>query len=236
MDRFATATNKTLSDGVEVLTTNLEWMQQSSENGTLKRFLDCYTPGLLRYSGSGGGAPFAIVADVGGTSVSIGIGTAYDENGERIEVSATDALVAYSSTNNISTSSNGLGGTVLTPQSSGTTNIAIPEGTTYFGIKYLFSCDTTAYSLHPVTSERLYYKWKDGYTIVSQTSGSTFTDTSVTYIGSATRTGTTITVTAATGPYFGFSNEVNTSVVFDNVIVTSSDPSSPVVGSIWLIE
>lgn len=208
MKKFCTGTNGVVSDATLVRTDNLNWMQDSKEQAIKERLTDCFTAGILQQQS---GVPFAMT-DNGDGTISIGTGVGYSTLGERILVATADTTTAYSASNPTATSSDGIGGTVVTPYSSGCSHVPITNDSIpyYIGIKYLFTCDnslgTTNYSVHPITLKRMYYKWTDGYDIEIATNPALLTGL---YIGSATRTGTLITIDMSGKSYFSIYGGVN---------------------------
>ncbi len=154
-------------DGQEVLTTNIEWMQDCVEDSIQNRFIDYFTEGVVPAST---GTAFAFT-DNGDGTFSIGDGVAYDEDGNRIAILSTDTT-DYDSTLPDETTPDNLDGDASTPKSTGCKNIPIADGSTkYIGIKYLLICDSntptapTNYIIHSKSNKRLFYKWDDGYEI-----------------------------------------------------------------------
>ncbi len=142
-------------DGQEVLTDNLNDEQTAKELEIKDRQTSYFTDGiLLSIPGLTAGTvlSFIVTASATAGAVNVNRGKGYVD-GELIDIS--DANVVYNSTNPATTTSDGIGGYTLTPQSTGSKAIPIPINTTRFvGIKYLLTCDVTKFSYHPYTSKK----------------------------------------------------------------------------------
>ncbi len=196
-------------DGQEVLKDNLEWIQCAKEEAIVERITDCFTDGIV---GQAAGTPFNITDNGDGTfTVGTGVGF-YD--GERIEIS--DATVTYDASAPYDTTADGIGGTVLTPKSTGSANIPIDDGALkYIGISALLYCDNENidgslknYSLHPYTKKRIFYTWKDGYTLEVVDNRSLLSAGAL-YLGSVARSGLVITPDLSDRQSFSIRSEVN---------------------------
>lgn len=98
------------------------------------------------------------------TSVTVQTGIAYNSNGERIHIA--DASIVYDAAQTTATSSNAIGGLVVTPQSTGSKDIPLTSGVVnLLYIRYLTTTDTAIFSIHKVTKEKLFTKFDDGYDI-----------------------------------------------------------------------
>lgn len=166
MKKFCNNTSETINSGVEVLSSDLDYIQSTKEDAIRERHADMFNDGILYTSSP---IPF-VITDNGDGTFSIGQGVGYKTDSisgdcERITILSGDTTT-YSVGNPTTTTSDGIGGTTVTPISSGCKNIPIPINTTYVvGIKYLLTCDPTVYSLHPITLKRQFRKWDDGYEI-----------------------------------------------------------------------
>lgn len=138
----------------------------------LSRFVDVYRPGVVE------GLLQMFVLTAGGNStatspsVTVGTGVAYNINGERILIS--NATVPYNSANPSTTTPDGIGGSTATPQSTGSANVPLPiNANTFVWIDYLLTIDPASFTLHKVTSQKLFYKNLDGYKVGLSTSAIT---------------------------------------------------------------
>lgn len=216
MKKFSTSTDGSIANGCAVLTNNLQDMQDGAEEGVQDIIVDFFNDGIVYTSSP---IPFTITDNNDGT-FSIGEGIGY-KNGDKIEIASGDTT-AYSSTNPTTTSTDGIGGTVLTPLNSGCISIPIATSTTYYvGIKYLQNCDTSLYSLRPITRKREYYRREDGYEIELKNNVSLITGL---VIGTVTRgSGTALTIDYNGRTYLSLKTEVNrlATDVVDNSISTA---------------
>ena len=238
MKRFQTDISGIINSGVEVLTNNLETMQNGPEDEIMNRFTDAFTPGILSQSS---GTPF-ILTDTGLGNITVGSGVGYKTDSvsgktERIAILTTDTT-AYDATLPAQQTSDGIGGYVDTPKSSGCVGLPITDDsiTYYIGIKYLRICDSntplspTNYSLHPVTNKREFYLWKDGYEIEIQTNSTLIEGL---LLGNVNRTGSVITVNMSGREYCALKPQVNllaNTNIADGVITTPKLANSAVTG------
>lgn len=144
----------------------------STEDAILSRFSDVYQPGAV----AGLLSEFSFIAGTNSInsnpSITVGTGVAYNSDGESILIS--DATIPYNSANPTTTTGDGLGGSTLTPQSTGSLNIPLTTNTTnYIWIDYLQTTDPALFTLHKVTKQKLFYAQQDGYQVGANTSSST---------------------------------------------------------------
>jgi len=147
-----------------VLRDDLVLAQSSKEEAISERLLDTFGYGIVGSSQLLAElTPFAITVVTLPYSVNIGTGVAYDPTGERILI---DSTLIYNSALPATTTDNGIGGTTLTPQSSGSISVPLTSGkVNYIYVSYLQVVDPTDFSLKETTNERLFTKGKDGYKI-----------------------------------------------------------------------
>src|SRR6185437_16035521 len=83
---------------------------------------------------------------------------------------ASSDISLYNAANPTTTTNDGLGNFLLTPQSSGVVNIPLTQfSQNYLWIDYLATIDTTAYTLNQETNAKIFYKQTDGYLITITT-------------------------------------------------------------------
>ena len=143
----------------------LDWFQTGKEETDKDRRLDYSDYGILKSALD----EFEIVVGDNNNppvthSINVKSGIAYDNVGERIEI--TSPIQPYDPSAPFSTSPDGKGGTVLTPQSTGSQNIVLtPNVMNYIWIDYLATRDTVEFTLQKVTNKKQYYKQTDGFQI-----------------------------------------------------------------------
>ena len=153
-----------------VTTNDLARAQSTKEGAIVERLTDTFNYGIILGSQFLSETLPFLITNVGGV-ISIGTGVAYDKNGERIVLPATNWPIAYSLSNVTYTSDNGIGGTTITPQSTGSGTITPPISAlvspqaNFYYISYLKVTDPTVFTLQKVTNERLFVSGTDGYRI-----------------------------------------------------------------------
>jgi len=143
-----------------VLTNDLTWASESKEEAIKERTIDFFQSGVIKnYLNE---FVFGVNSE-DPTSLDVKTGVAYNKDGERIII---DTLIQYNPDAPNTYSPDGLGGFVLTPQSTGSLKIPITANKyTYIFISYLETTDPSVYVLQYETSKRLYTKHLDGYII-----------------------------------------------------------------------
>lgn len=156
--------NTNFQSGMKVIKQVLTNEVNAIDNSIADRQTDISFPGILLDVLDS----FNIVPGTNSTatlpSVTVQTGIAYNANGERIIIS--NATVPYNSANPATTTPDGVGGNTSTPISTGSLNIALPVNTTrYLFIDYLQTTDPSAFTIHKVTGQKLFYSQTDGYKI-----------------------------------------------------------------------
>lgn len=148
-----------------VLKHNLNQAQTSKEEAVKERLTDTLSPGIVRDSQLFAETiPFEITVNTIPYSADIATGVAYDPTGERILVD--NAAVTFDAAAPTSTTDNGIGGTTVTPQSTGSLAVPLTAGlVNYIFITYLQTTDADTFSLSNTTHERLFTTGLDGYKI-----------------------------------------------------------------------
>lgn len=141
-----------------------DFLQTSGQNKTANLITDTFQSGID--NATSGGEGFTLVPGTSPLSVTVeGQGIAYDPSSNRIFISSSDTTV-YNSTNPTTTTNDGLGTFILTPQSSGVVNIPLtPSVLNYLWIDYLVTTDTSVFTLNEITNAKIFYKLTDGYNI-----------------------------------------------------------------------
>ena len=167
-----------------IFSTVFNWLQTSSQGKTGTLIMDTFQAGIDNATLSGEG--FTLVPGTSPLSVTVnGQGIAYDINSNRIFISSTDTTL-YNASNTTTTTPDGIGGNVLTPQSTGCVNIPLtPSVLNYLWIDYLVTTDTSAYTLNEITQAKIFFKLTDGYNI-SVTTVNTPPDSSSIFLGTVT--------------------------------------------------
>jgi len=157
-----------------ILVSDLELAQSSKESAIEQRQRDLLDPGVIIGSQLLGEVSAMQVTNSADGVTSVGLfitvntGVAVSPIAERIII---PSLITYNVANPIAVSDNGIGGTVLTPQSSGSLNVpvmdrSIPGGTiNCIWVGYLETTDTTVFTISEGNNSRLFVKHDDGYTI-----------------------------------------------------------------------
>lgn len=174
---------------------DFDYEKYSLQDSLSLRITDLYSPGVLRGSQElSEPFPFQITAGVGlsigiGTGVAISSGTVDSSDstqpgGERIHIPASDVVTGQNwrravnggpgtgtGTGPFHESPSGLGGWVPTPQSTLTRLIPLADNSlNYVWIGYLHAIDPSVFSLHKITSGKIYPHGLDGYDIQVTTS------------------------------------------------------------------
>lgn len=150
--------------GQPVLRDDLLRAQTTKEEAINERLLDTLGVGIVNGSQFlAETIPFEMSVNITPYTVDIGTGIAYSSTGERIVL---DSLAAYDAAAPTATTDNGIGGTSLTPQSTGSTSVPLSAGlVNYVFITYLQTTDTSVFTLQEDTNERLFTSGTDGYKI-----------------------------------------------------------------------
>jgi len=152
-----------------VLVSDLNRAQSTKEDAITSRMGDEFYAGVVPDSQMlAESVPFLITV-VTSTTINVGTGVAYDVNGQRIVIPGP-ALVTYNGANPTTQTDNGIGGTTLTPISTGSLTIPIPLSTIcYVYITYINAIDPTIFTISEYNNSRLFISGTDGYRIDIQT-------------------------------------------------------------------
>lgn len=165
-------------NGQIVLTDDLNRAQSAKDDSIRDRRSDALSSGVLVDVLS----EFAITKSLAyANRIDVAHGTAYDGDGERIVIADT---IAYDATRPNTTSTDGLGGFVLTRQSTGSIAVILtdtPNAHKYVFIKYLKTTDTTVVSGTDTPAQIIYPKFDDGYEVVVFSSATALTTISAIY-------------------------------------------------------
>lgn len=142
----------------------LDWLQSSGQGKTANLVTDTFQPGID--NATSGGEGFTLVPGTNPLSVTVeGQGIAYDPVSNRIFISSSDVTL-YNATNPTTTTNDGTGTFVLTPQSTGCVNVPLTGSTiNYLWIDYLATTNVSAFTLNKITQAKIFYKSTDGYNI-----------------------------------------------------------------------
>ena len=151
-----------------VFSDDLERAQSSKEDAIKNRLLDIFSKGTLDDSQLLGESVALSIVDSGSGKITVNSGVGISPAGERIIISS---VTAFNASNSLTTTDNGIGGTTLTPQSTGSSGIQLVNGTNYIWLGYLQTIDTTVYTLQKFTKERLFVKADDGFEIQTNLTG-----------------------------------------------------------------
>jgi len=148
-----------------VLVSDLDRAQFTKEQAITLRLGDEFNYGVVPDSWSlAEGAPFLITV-LSSTSINVGTGIAYDSNGQRIAIDGP-SLITYNLANATTQTDNGIGGTTLTPISTGSAGITITASApNYIYITYLNTTDPTIFTISEYNNSRLFVSGTDGYRI-----------------------------------------------------------------------
>ena len=154
-----------------ILTDDLIYAQSSKEDAIKERYLDSFSKGIISDSQlMGEPKPFDVTVDINNITITVGTGSAMSPTGERIAI--TDSSLVYNEGNTASTSPDGLGGFVSTPQSTGSkgvtlSNNLVANSTYTLWLGYLKTIDTSVTRLkYPGNDQILYVKATDGYELL----------------------------------------------------------------------
>ena len=161
--------NVIFSSAQRVIRQTLDWLQTSSQTKTGNFITDSFQTGIIPLELG----EFSVVPGSNNTSltptVTIGSGVAYGPDSNRIIVASGD-VTPYNSSAPSTTTNDGLGNFLLTPQSTGVVNIPVTQSSqNYVWIQYLATIDTSAYTLNKETNAKQFYKQTDGYQITVTT-------------------------------------------------------------------
>lgn len=147
-----------------VLRDDLALAQSSKEDAITDRQRDTFVYGIVSDSQFLAELiPFEITVNALPYSVDIGTGVAYSPAGERVVVSS---LLTYDSLLPTTITDNGISGTTLTPQSSGSITVPLVSGqVNYIYVSYLQTIGPTNFSLQDGTNKRLFTEGDDGYVV-----------------------------------------------------------------------
>lgn len=152
-----------------VLKDDLERAQGTKEAAITERFLDLLSPGVVRGTQKLGESIALLISQgpTAGLYITVNTGIAYSPAGERIII---DTLSTYNSSAPTTTTDNGIGGTTLTPQTTGSQNIPVTNNTVnYVWLGYLQTTDPSVFTLSETTNERLFVKQDDSYEVIVTT-------------------------------------------------------------------
>jgi microcystin-dependent protein len=146
-----------------------DWLQSSGQAKTANLIKDSFQTGIIPLELG----EFSVVPGSNNTAltptITIGSGVAYGPDSSRIIVASGD-VTPYNAANPSSTTNDGLGNFLLTPQSTGVVNIPLTQSSqNYVWIQYLATIDTTAFTLNKETNAKQFYKQTDGYQITVTT-------------------------------------------------------------------
>jgi len=148
-----------------VLKDDLERSQDTKEDAIRERLSDIFPQGVIEDSQLSGETQEFVIAQgpSPGLFVTVNTGVGYSPIGERVIISTITGYTAAAPT---TTTDNGIGGTTLTPQSTGSQNIPITNAATNrIWLGYLKTTDSAVFTLKRLTNERLFVKSDDGYEI-----------------------------------------------------------------------
>jgi hypothetical protein len=148
-----------------VLSNDLDRAQSSKEEAITDRFGDTFDYGIVPYSQMfSETSPLEITLSLSPFQFDLETGVAYDISGERIIVD--DSSLIYNASGPTTTTDNGVGGTSLTPQTTGCKSVPLTSGVVnYIYITYLESIDPNVFTLREITNERLFIKGDDSYRV-----------------------------------------------------------------------
>jgi hypothetical protein len=175
------------SNAQRIITQIFDWLQSSGQGKTANLITDSFQSGIDNATDAGEG--FTIVPGTAALSVTIqGQGIAYDPLSNRIFLSASDTT-PYNASNPTTTTNDGTGNFVLTPQSTGCVNIPLTGGGfNYLWVDYLATTNTSAFTLNKITNAKIFYELTDGYNI-QVTTTNTAPDANSIFLGTVNLTG-----------------------------------------------
>jgi hypothetical protein len=148
-----------------ILKTDMAREQTAKEAAISERLLDAVNFGTLLESQLLGETSALLIQQGpnAGLYVTVNTGVAYSPIGERIIVSTVSS---FNSAAPSAVTDNGIGGTVLTPRSTGSQNVPLTDNATNrIWLGYLETTDTSTFTLSHITNERLFIKKEDGFEI-----------------------------------------------------------------------
>jgi len=149
-----------------VLQADLARAQSTKEQAITTRLTDEFNYGIVPNSQLLSEAtPFAMtVVTSPSFAVNIGTGVAYDVNGQRVLIN--NSSIAYSAANLTLATDNGIGGTTITPASTGSYLVPLTSSVVnYVYITYVDTIDPTVFTLAENTNQRLFTSGTEGYRI-----------------------------------------------------------------------
>jgi len=156
------------SNGQRIISAIFQWLQTSDQTKTSNLITDTFSAGIDNATTSGEG--FLVVPGNNNTSLTPSVnvtlgGIAYDSVGNRIYISPSDTTL-YNASNPLSTTNDGLGNFLPTPQSTGVVNIPLTQTSqNYLWVDYLPTIDTSAFTTNEITDAKIFFKQIDGYNI-----------------------------------------------------------------------
>jgi len=155
-------------NGARIIKQVFDWMQFGEVIQTQNLIVDTFSAGINNATIAGEG--FLIIPGNNNTALTPSInvttgGIAYDPSSARIYITSSD-IALYNAGNINTTTNDGLGNFILTPQSTGVVNVPLTQlSQNYLWINYLATIDTTAFTLNQLTNAKMFYKQTDGYNI-----------------------------------------------------------------------
>jgi len=177
-----------------VLRDDLVRAQSTKEEAITERQLDLFDYGVINNSQTNGESSAFLIQQGPSTGlfVTVGTGTAVSPSGERILISAP--LSSYNSSLATTQTDNGIGGTTLTPQSTGSQNIpVVNNATNRIWVGYLQVLDPSTFTLAESTNERLFVSGEDGYQFAVTTTSTNPDPTNYVLIGEVVTAGGVVT-------------------------------------------
>lgn len=148
------------SSGQKIVRQDLDRAQSSKEVALQDRLDDNFNSGVCE--GLLNGMAFAVGPTT--TSITVQTGVAYNFNGERIYI--PDQGVAFNASAVSNTTADGIGGTTVTPASTGSFGVPVTAGVVNLVyIQYIATIDPQVFSLHKITGKKLFTSGGDGYEI-----------------------------------------------------------------------
>ena len=156
------------SNAQRIIAAIFDWLQTSSQGRIADFITDTFSAGIDNATTAGEG--FLVVPGTNNTSLTPSVnvtlgGIAYDLLANRIYISPTDTTL-YNPANITTTTNDGLGNLLATPQSTGVVNIPVTQGSqNYLWIDYLPTINTSAFTTNEITNAKIFYEQTDGYNI-----------------------------------------------------------------------
>jgi hypothetical protein len=160
------------SNAQRIIAQIFQWLQSSAQTRIANLITDTFQTGIDKATDAGEG--FLVVPGTNNTAASPTVnvtlgGIAYDPLGNRIFISSTDTTI-YNAANPLSTTNDGLGNLIVTPQSTGVIDIPVTQNSAnYIWIDYLATTNTSAFTLNEITNAKIFYEITDGYKITVTT-------------------------------------------------------------------